>query len=309
MIKRFSLRTISKYTVILLIVFLFYLFPKNKEYTLDKTVSSNININLHDIFLLDKNNYIAKTKIDVSSNEKEKLIDEILEIIKKDGKYIDKIPNGFTPILPSDTRLLNKNIENDTLILNFSKELFEERVEIEEKIIESIIYNMTSIDGINKVIIKVEDKLLEKLPKTGKFIDKVLTREYGINKIYEITGIKNVSKVVIYYISKTNNENEYYIPVTKYINSNDDKIKIIIDELTSKISYESNLMSYLNYNAKLIDYSFNEEKLDLNFNEYLFDNSENKKVLEEVIYSISYSIEDTLNVDKINFFVNNKEIK
>ena len=245
MIKRFSLRKISKYTIVLLIVFLFYLFPKNDEYTLDKVVSNNIDINLHDIFLLDKNNYLAKTKIEVLSKTKEDLIDEIIEIIKKDGKYIDKIPNGFTPILPVDTKLLDKNINENTLILNFNKELLEERVEIEEKIIESIIYNMTSIDGINKVIIKVENKLLEKLPKTGKLLDKELSRDFGINKLYDITGLKNVSKVVIYYISKTNSENEYYIPVTKYINSTDDKIKIIVDELTSKISYESNLMSYL----------------------------------------------------------------
>ena len=67
-------------------------------------------------------------------------------------------------------------------------------------------------------------------------------------------------------------------------------------------------MSYLNYNTKLLDYSFNEDVLDLNFNEYLFDSSENKKVLEEVIYSISYSIMDNYEVSKINFFVNNQEI-
>ena len=93
------------------------------------------------------------------------------------------------------------------------------------------------------------------------------------------------------------------------MNSNDNKIKIIIDQLTSRMSYNSNLISYLNSNLKLLDYSFNEDQLDLNFNQYLFDNEDNKKVLEEVIYSISYSVEDTLNVSNIKFFVNNKEIK
>ena len=91
------------------------------------------------------------------------------------------------------------------------------------------------------------------------------------------------------------------LPVTAF--------EIIIDELTSKISYESNLMSYLNSNAKLMDYSFNEDEIDLNFNEYLFDNKEEQKVLEEVIYSIKYSIQDTLHINKVNLFVNNKEIK
>ena len=33
-----------------------------------------------------------------------------------------------------------------------------------------------------------------------------------------------------------------------------------------------------------------------------------KKVLEEVIYSISYSVMDNYNVDKVNFFVNNEKV-
>ena len=67
-------------------------------------------------------------------------------------------------------------------------------------------------------------------------------------------------------------------------------------------------MSYLNYNTKLIDYNLTENEIDLNFNEYLFDSSENKKVLEEVIYSISYSVMDNYNVDKVNFFVNSEKV-
>ena len=67
-------------------------------------------------------------------------------------------------------------------------------------------------------------------------------------------------------------------------------------------------MSYLNYNTKLLDYNLTENEIDLNFNEYLFDSSENKKVLEEVIYSISYSVMDNYNVDKVNFFVNSEKV-
>ena len=309
MIKRFSLRKISKYTILLLVVFLFYLFPKNEEYAISKSVTANVKAPTHDIFLIDKNEYISKIKIDVLSNKKEELIEELIEIMTVDGKYQDKIPNGFRAVLPTDTKLLNKKIENNILILNFNKELLEINKEMEEKILESLIYTMTSIDGIDSIQIKIEGNILTKLPKTGKFLPNILKREYGINKIYDITGIKNINSVIIYYSAKTSNNYTYYIPVTKYTNETQEKIKIIVDELTSKISYQSNLMSYLNYNAKLLDYSFNEKEIDLNFNEYLFDNLQTKKVLEEVIYSISYSVKDTYNVSKINFYVNNQEIK
>ena len=308
MIKRFSVKKILKYTILLLIVFLFYLFPDKQNVDINEEVFNEKSDISHDIYLMDKNGYISKTSIAINSTNKLELIEELIEILVIDGKYEDKIPNGFSPILPVDTRLIDKKIENDIAILNFNSDFLDAKQEYEEKILESVIYTVTSIDGINKVKINIDGKILDKLPKTGKYIDEILSRDFGINKQYDINHLEDISKVTIYYVNKNNNDETYYIPVTKYINSSDEKIKIIVDELASKISYESNLMSYLNYNAKLLDYSFDENELDLNFNEYLFDSSQNKKVLEEVIYSISYSIMDSYEVSKVNFYVNNKEI-
>ena len=308
MIKRFSMKKISKYTILLLVVFLFYLFPTKEKYDLDKEVSKEVNINYHDIYLIDKNNYVAKTNIQVSSLKKDLLIDELIEAMKIDGKYQDKIPNGFCALLPSDTKLLGKEINNDVVTLNFNSNVLDVKSENEEKVIESLIYSITSIDGIDKIIIKIDGENLKKLPKTGIILDTELTRDYGINKTYDIDSIKGINKVTIYYTNKNNNSDVYYVPVTKYVNNDEEKIKIIIDELASKFSFESNLMSYLNYNTKLLDYNLNENEIDLNFNEYLFDSTENKKVLEEVIYSISYSVMDNYNVDRVNFFVNSEKV-
>lgn len=308
MIKEFSVKKILKYTVLLLIVFLFYLFPEKEKISLNEPVFEETSKISHDIYLIDKNNYISKTSVAVNSTNKEDLVEELIEVLIIDGKYESRVPNGFSAILPVDTRILDKNIENNIVTLNFNNDFLDIKKEYEEKMIESIIYTITSIEGIDSVKINVDGKRLEKLPKTDKILDEVLTRDFGINKKYDVNTIDNISKVTIYYTSKNNNEDVYYIPVTKYINSNEEKIKIIVDELTSKISYESNLMSYLNYNAKLLDYSFDDNELDLNFNEYLFDSTQNQKVLEEVIYSISYSVMDSYEVSKINFYVNNKEI-
>lgn len=307
MINRFSKNKIYKVLVIFLIVFLLYLFPKKEEYSLNvKTVMDENKY--HDIFLIDKNNMVAKTKIVTTSNSKEGLIKELVESLIVDGKYVDRVPNGFTQMLPSDTKILNINLNNNIIDLNFNNKLFDVKSCDERKVLESIIYTLTSIKDVQGVRILIDGKTLNKLPKTGELLDDVLNRKIGINKNYNIDDIKNITNVTIYYTSKFNDQ-IYYVPVTKYMNSNDNKIKIIIDQLTSRMSYNSNLISYLNSNLKLLDYSFNEDQLDLNFNQYLFDNEDNKKVLEEVIYSISYSVEDTLNVSNIKFFVNNKEIK
>ena len=55
--------------------------------------------------------------------------------------------------------------------------------------------------------------------------------------------------------------------ITKYVNKQEkDKIKIIIEELSTSPIYETNLMSYLNANVSLVDYTLENDVLYLNFN-------------------------------------------
>ena len=65
-------------------------------------------------------------------------------------------------------------------------------------------------------------------------------------------------------------------------------------------------MSFLNNNVELIDYKEENDILFLNFNEYLYDSED--KILEEVIYSISYSVFDNYNVSMVMFEVNGEEV-
>ncbi len=66
-------------------------------------------------------------------------------------------------------------------------------------------------------------------------------------------------------------------------------------------------MSFLNSNAKLNSYSEKENVFFLDFNTNLYDSKD--KVLEEVIYSISYSIFDNYDVGSVVFSVDGKNIK
>lgn len=309
MIKKVSINKILRYSALLIIVFLFYLFPKKDSITLENvTVMKENYAKTHDIFLIDKEKYVSKTKIPIISKNQDDLIEELFEALIKDGKYENKIPNGFTAVLPSDSYIISKKVEDGVLHLNLNKHSYEVIVEEEDLLLESLIYTMTSIDGINKLKLYLDNEEIKEFPNSNNKIDTILSRDFGINKKYNIIDFHNVTKVTIYYVNKNNVNQTYYVPVTKYVNNKNEKIKIIIDELTSKISYESDLMSYLNYNTKLLDYSINGDEINLNFNEYLFDDKDNKKVLEEVIYSISYSIMDNYEVSKVNFYVNNKEI-
>ena len=192
-----------------------------------------------------------------------------------------------------DLKLINYEINNKTLKLNFNKYLLEDN---KDQVIESLVYTLTELEYIDNIILYIDGVIYK---------DGLLDRSIGINKICNINDLNNVNKVTVYY-SKVFNDKTYYVPVTKYLNDNREKITIIIDELNSTSLYTTNLMSFLNQDVKLINCIENNEELILEFNDAIL-NSENI-ILDEVIYTLIYSIKDNYDVKKVTFLVENKEI-
>lgn len=291
-------------------LFLIYLIPtenrslkniKIETTYIDETVETN------NIYLLDSHNMVSLTNIMVSGSDIETKAKDLIDSLIQGSVKEDQIPNGFKSIIPSDTKLLSIKLENNILKLDFSKELLNIKKELEEKMIEALTYTLTSIDGVDGIIIYIEGNILNKLPQTNINLPSTLDRSFGINKEYDITTTKDITSVTTYYISKNNNE-YYYVPVTKYLNDDREKIKIVIEELESSKIYNTNLMSFLNDNVKLLSVEQIEDTLNLNFNEYIYSNLDTKEILEEVIYTICLSIEDNYDVKQIVFNVNDEEI-
>lgn len=297
MLKRAIKKRIIITITTLLILLIIYIIPINKEF--NETISYNNNINY--IYLLNNNKLIRTSII---SNEEDTL-NKVKEIINnlKDNNYNDKLK----AIIPKDTKIIDLSLDNKLLKINFSKELLNIPSNLEEKLIESLIYSLTELDEIDSIMIFIEDKLLLQLPNSNKKLPSILTRDYGINKIYNLTSINNVNKVTIYYYQELNN-NYNAVPVTIFTNDNTEKIEVIIKDLKSSSIYQTNLVSFLSNNTKLLDYELTENKIKLNFNQPLLDTFYNDSLLEEVKYAISNSIKDTYNVKDVIITVNNKEI-
>lgn len=267
----------------------------------DKEVAKSV------AYLLDSNNYLARTMVVTSNAKIEEKAREIMEILIKDGKGESKIPNGFRSLISSETKINSVHYNDGLIKIDFSSELLDTNIEQEEKIIEAIVYTLTSIENVDKVIIYVDGDILTKLPKTGITLPSTLDKSYGINKEYDISSYKDINKVTVYYVSKYN-DNTYYVPVTKYLNDEREKIKIIVDELASSYLYNSNLMSYLNSNTTLLSSEITDDTLSLVFNQYIFSDQTTKNILEEVIYTIGLSIGVNYDVKQVVFNVDNQEI-
>jgi germination protein M len=310
MIINSAFKRIALASIILLLLLLFSLFPREQEYELNpkQDIEYVSNNNTSEIYLLDVNNYIGRASIILNGKKAVDKVREILEIMIIDGKRESVIPNGFRAIIPSDTKIISVELLDGTAKINLSKSLLDVSKNMEEKVIEAITYSLTSITDVKGVIIYIDGQVLTTLPQTGKRLPALLKRDFGVNKTYDINRVDNINSVTIYYLNK-HDDNYYYVPVTKYSNDSRDKIKIIIDELTSGPLYETNLMSFLNANAKLLNYELTEDSLTLNFNSYILDDIKNKKILEEVIYSIALSVGDNYGVKEVIFKVENEEIE
>ena len=306
--KRSILNKIALTSLALILFLLFLLFPKDKEYHLELNTKNNVeyvsNNLIHSIYLLDKDNYLGRASILLKGKTIQEKIKEIVDILIIDGKRESMVPSGFRAIIPSDTKVNSVTIEEGIVYCDFSKEFMDVDIKMEEKIVEAIVYSLTSQSEVKGVSILLDGKPFVILPKSGKRIAEILDRSYGINKSYDINRTSNIADVTIYYLNKYN-DNYYYVPVTKYINTTQDKIKIIVEELTSGPIYETNLISFLNANAKLLNYQQTETDLTLHFNNYLFDDMEKQNLLEEVIYSIALSVYDNYDVGKVVFLVDN----
>ena len=307
MLKKKALKKIfitSLALFIFLFVYVINIIDKDNKLDSKMEVEYTFNKGTNSIYLMNKDGYLVKTKTLITSKDKIKQIEDIINslIIDNDNSFPDELKGT----IPKNTKILEIKYDQEIVTLNFSKEFLNLKKDMEEKTIQSIVYSIFALKDIKGIYINVESKPLSEYPDSKEKINYPLDKSIGINNRYDITSRNDINKTVVYYLEKINNDN-YYVPVTKYENNRDDKIKVIIDSLSTNYIYEPNLMSVLNTNVKLNSYNKEENVFFLDFNNYLYD--KNNKVLEEVIYSISYSVFDNYDVNNIVFSVDGKNVK
>lgn len=300
MLKKMALKKIVISSLALIILLIICLFPNKTNYDFKTTLTYTTPI-VQPIYLIDNNNYVARYNIIRKTNETLELVDYVIEnltISDKNGYYL---PNGFNAIIPKNTKILNKSLEDDLLKINFSKEFLNIDKENEEKMLEAIVYSLLEIKGIKKIMIFVEGENLTKLPNSGKNIAIILDKNIGINKTYDINSLKETDKTTTYYLSKIDNV-YYYVPVTSITNNDKEKVEIIIEKLKTSPTYKTNLISFLASNTELLNYEILENSVSLSFNNNIL-SLDNNQITEEVKYSIALSIRDTYNINQTIFYV------
>ena len=305
MLKKRAFNKIIFTTFTVFIILTIFLLPtgKEKENKLHPSITVEYkNSDYGNVYLLNEASQLVKVNLLIKSEgndikEKIKVIIESLIISNN-----NLIPQGLHAIIPKNTKVLAVNVDENIIYINFSKEILNVSEENQIKMVEAIASSVLELDNINGVAIYVEEKPIKELLTIN--LPNIITRDFGINKKYDFKNPKNVSKVVIYYTNDIYGKT-YYVPVTKYVNDDREKIAIIVEELSSNYVYEPNLISYLNNSSELTNYEIDNDKMILNFNNSIF--MKDNKILEEVIYTISYSIFANYDINEVVFQVDDSD--
>ena len=297
MLREKLLRKIYFTTMIVFILFVISSFTINKNIS---NIKVEYQTKVSKIYLMDDNNYLLSVPVSI----KDDLMDSIPIVINSLKNGYNHI-SGLKGIVPNNTKINNIKLKDGLLEIDFNKELLNVNSELEEKIIESILYSLLEFKEINKVKITIDGKPLKNNLKSNIIISDLLTKDFGINKEYSINSMTDIKRVVLYYYEEKDN-NKYYVPITKYLNSNDDKIKIIIDNLKNNYLVKPNLMTYINNKISIENYQKEKDIVTISFNSVLdFDDA---NYLEEAIYTLSRSIIESNAATKVIFLQNNEII-
>ena len=289
MLKKKALKKIFITTLTMFIILTIYTIPNtnNKAIRTNLEIENITNLSTDKIYLLNKDNYLVQADIFIDSKTIEEKIKKIINYLTIGNNKIPSTLNGY---IPKNTKLLDCYLDEKYLVLNFSKEL--NNTKNKNLMITGIVYSLLEIKDINKISILIDNKQIKEYTNLDKTI--------GINNEYLYTSRKDISKIVIYYLDN----DTYYVPVTKYLNNDKNKIEVIIEELKST---NKNLISYINNNVELLNYKEEANVLFLDFNKYLKDS--NNDVTDKILYEIAYSVFDNYDVNMVMFEINGKKLK
>lgn len=291
MLKKKAIRKIFVTTLSMLIILTIYTIPttsKPKVLRTNLEIEDITNLSTDKIYLLNKNNYLVKTDVFIDSTKQEEKIKKIINYLTINN---NKIPSNLNGYIPKNTKLIDFNIESNSIVLNFSNEFTNSNNE--EIMITGIVYSLLELNEIKEVSFKVENNFYKNYTN--------LTKDIGINKNILYNNRKDINKVVTYYLDDTDN---YYVPVTNYVNDTREKIEIIVDSLKET---KKGLISYINDNTELLNYIEENNLLILNFSKEL----KNKNSISEdkILNTISYSVFDNYDVNMVMFQVEGETYK
>lgn len=195
------------------------------------------------LFALDGDGYVAPISVKLPFDTTE-VAKKTLQYMVKGGPGDELLPEGFTALLPEGTEVVSLDIDSaaKTATIDFNEEFLAYEPDEERRILEGLVWAMTSYPSVEYVQLWVDGKPLKEMPVLGTPLDAPLSRKFGIN-VERASGVEftRSTPVTLYFLNETADGFTYYVPVTRLIGLTEDPAAAAVAELVRGPLAESRL--------------------------------------------------------------------
>lgn len=259
----------------------------------EKTANTN-DPNYQTVVFKDKQDTLVPISIDFAREmEDDTKYRNMIEVMKStDYEYL-----GLYPILDSNLQVNAISLNENSLTFDLSDHLYVNNNQEALDILEMFSY-VFCVDGVEKVNLKINGNDISEIPNST-IPTSCITDNLGINNFESATNyIYKTTPVVVYNTKKINNK-EYYVPITKRVETNATDIDTKVALMLEEIEYDKPL--------SLVDScSLQEGVLTIHLAPNILNDNES---IDNTLYNrIVKSANHLDNVESVSVFIDDQEI-
>ena len=259
----------------------------------EKTANTN-DPNYQTVVFKDKQDTLVPISIDFAREmEDDTKYRNMIEVMKStDYEYL-----GLYPILDSNLQVNAISLNENSLTFDLSDHLYVNNIQEALDILE-MYSQVLCVDGVKKVNLKINGNDISEIPNST-IPTSCITDNLGINNFESSTNyIYKTTPVVVYNTKKINNK-EYYVPITKRVETNATDIDTKVALMLEEIEYDKPL--------SLVDScSLQEGVLTIHLAPNILNDNES---IDNTLYNrIVKSANHLDNVESVSIFIDDQEI-
>lgn len=214
---------------------------------------------------------------------------------------------GLYPVLPQGTKIKGMTIKNGSAVIDFSKEFMNLGTKEDEQLaVTSVVYTLTGFKTISDVSIRVDGRTVNTL-SNGTDISGVRNRENTFINSSDTELKAGYIKCDLYYMTTSNDQYNYMVPVSKLIQEADEsKLPGIIFAELAKNPETKKIYTSLPEGTTLLSCNMQNDLAVLDFSTQLTNYGGNEKE-NGLINQIYYTLRQLKGIAKAKILVDGKE--
>lgn len=260
-----------------------------------ETKPQTIKTNYQTVVFKDDNNTLIPIEVDLGRElEADTQYRNMIEIMKsKDYEYL-----GLHPILDSNLQVNAMAINDKSLTFDFSDNLYVNNNQEALDIFEMLSY-VFCVGNIEKVNLKIDGNDVSELPNSTVPVS-CITNRLGINNFEASTNYLYKTTPVVVYNTQMINNQEYYVPITKRVETADSDIDTKVSIMLKQMEYEQPL-------SLVEQCTLQDGNLQIHLASNILNDNES---IDNTLYNrIVKSASHLENVEKVSLFIDEQEIE